>query len=167
MLVSLYHRLFHLRDQIAAVQKSSFPGCRLIGSSPKQYRSSEPCCAQRVYSERFLYRPRQNPTIVHPHHLRTFSSSAVSQNVMSNIPDPQTFVYSTVGNLEVKLDLYVPPNATGTLPAIVCFHGGGLTVGDRYPGPMTATWLLGSFDRHTCLEPQLIGTFQRWPQLMG
>jgi len=61
---------------------------------------------------------------------------------MSNIPTAQTFVYSTVDKLEVKLDLYVPPNVTGSLPAIICFHGGGLTVGDRYPGPMTATWLL-------------------------
>jgi acetyl esterase/lipase len=86
---------------------------------------------------------------------------------MSNIPEPQTFVYSTVGNLEVKLDLYVPPNATGTLPAIICFHAGALTVGDRHMGHMNAVWLLGSFDRHTCLEPKLIRTFQSWPQLMG
>jgi acetyl esterase/lipase len=65
---------------------------------------------------------------------------------MANIPKPQTLVYSTIGNLEIKLDLYLPPNATGALPAIVFFHGGGLTVGDRHDGTMSATWLLGPFN---------------------
>lgn len=85
---------------------------------------------------------------------------------MSNIPTPQTLVYQTVDKLEVKLDLYVPPNVTGSLPAIICFHGGGLTVGDRYPGPMTATWLLGSFNLTIFPKPKLIRLFQRWPQQM-
>ena len=161
MLISLYHRLFYLRDQIAAVQK---PGFHLIGSGSKRYRSSGP--PERVYNTRFPHRTHQASTKAYRHHFRTFSSSAVSRTAMSNIPTPQTLVYQTVDKLEVKLDLYVPPNVTGSLPAIICFHGGGLTVGDRYPGPMTATWLLGSFNLTIFPKPKLIRLFQRWPQQM-
>lgn len=51
--------------------------------------------------------------------------------IMGNIPEPKTFTYSFVDDLEIKLDLYVPPDAQGALPAIVYFHGGALTVGNR------------------------------------
>jgi acetyl esterase/lipase len=66
--------------------------------------------------------------------------------MLNNLPDSRTIVYSKADNLELKLNLYLPYNATGTLPAIICFHGGGLTVGDRHPGLMMPVWLLGSFD---------------------
>lgn len=61
---------------------------------------------------------------------------------MSSLPSPLTLTYSTAGKLELKLNLHLPPNATGALPAIVCFHGGYLIVGDRQPGRMSAVWLL-------------------------
>ena len=64
---------------------------------------------------------------------------------MVNIPKPHTLVYSKIEDLEIKLDLYLPPNAAGALPAIIFFHGGGLTVGDRHDGTMSTMWLLGSF----------------------
>jgi hypothetical protein len=159
MSISFYHRLFYRCDQIGVVQKSSFPGFHLIGSGSKRYRSSGP--PQRVYNTRFPHRTSQASTKAYQHHLRTFSSSAVSRTAMSNIPQAQTFVYSTVDKLEVKLDLYVPPNATGSLPAIICFHSGGLMVGDRYPGPMpTAAWLLGSFNLPIFIDQNLFDSFR-------
>ena len=47
-------------------------------------------------------------------------------------PEPITLVYKRVADLDLALDVY-PPTTTGatTHPALVYFHGGGLTVGDR------------------------------------
>lgn len=57
----------------------------------------------------------------------------------------QTLTYSTVGDHEIKLDYYLPV-ATGRLPAIIYYHGGGMTAGSRrsvpYPG-----WLYGEHRR--------------------
>ncbi|KAF7968617.1 hypothetical protein HWV62_30009 [Athelia sp. TMB] len=61
---------------------------------------------------------------------------------MSNTPTPITLAYHTVDELEVKLDLYLPPSASGAIPAIVAFHGGFLTVGDRRPSPFIPMWML-------------------------
>ena len=66
---------------------------------------------------------------------------------MANIPEPLTLVYSKIKDLEIKLDLYLPPDATGTLPVIIFFHGGGLTVGNRQDTTRSETrWLLGTFN---------------------
>lgn len=62
---------------------------------------------------------------------------------MSNEPEPQTLTYSFVDDLEIKLDLYVPSDAQGALPAIVYFHGGGLTIGNRDIKEVHSTWLYG------------------------
>ena len=63
---------------------------------------------------------------------------------MGNIPEPKTFTYSFVDDLEIKLDLYVPPDVQGALPAIVYFHGGALTIGTREIILDThATWICG------------------------
>ncbi|KAH7012875.1 Alpha/Beta hydrolase protein [Ilyonectria destructans] len=43
----------------------------------------------------------------------------------------QTLVYSTVEDHDIKLDYYVPTNARGTLPAVIYYHGGGMTAGSR------------------------------------
>ena len=44
-----------------------------------------------------------------------------------------TFVYKCVENVAIRFDAYLPPKIppTGKLPAVVYFHGGGLTVGNR------------------------------------
>ncbi|KAL4807722.1 Alpha/Beta hydrolase protein [Aspergillus unguis] len=49
----------------------------------------------------------------------------------------QTVVYSSIDNHEVRLDFYLPPTPTGPLPAIIYYHGGGMTAGSRceYPWP--------------------------------
>lgn len=64
--------------------------------------------------------------------------------------DSLTLVYLKVDELEVKLDLYLPPDAHGTLPAIIVLHGGFLTVGDRSPSPFVPMWMLGP-----CFEPYI------------
>ncbi|KZP29088.1 alpha/beta-hydrolase [Athelia psychrophila] len=60
------------------------------------------------------------------------------------MPSPIPLVYSTVDDLQIKLDVYLPsriePNAH--LPAIVCFHGGALTIGDRAAGPLIGSWMI-------------------------
>ncbi len=40
-------------------------------------------------------------------------------------------VFAKVGTAELKLDLAMPKDVTGRLPAIVCIHGGGWVGGDR------------------------------------
>ncbi|KAH9829381.1 Alpha/Beta hydrolase protein [Rhodofomes roseus] len=44
----------------------------------------------------------------------------------------QTITYSRVGDLEIKLDITLPPSPIiGTLPGVVHIHGGGMTTGSR------------------------------------
>ncbi|KAI9058266.1 alpha/beta-hydrolase [Trametes sanguinea] len=54
---------------------------------------------------------------------------------MSTSSDALTFVYKVVGGIDVHLDLYPPHRlpATGSaeVPALIYFHGGALTVGNR------------------------------------
>lgn len=69
-----------------------------------------------------------------------------------NVDSPLTFIYKEVDGIRVLLDVYLPPNdvdqqLTGQpiqhRPAVVYFHGGGLTVGNRrswFP-----TWLKSQF----------------------
>jgi hypothetical protein len=42
-------------------------------------------------------------------------------------PKPLEFVFKRVGQLEIVLDVYLPPEATAQEPASVCvwWHGGG------------------------------------------
>jgi acetyl esterase/lipase len=43
---------------------------------------------------------------------------------------PITITYSQVDGLNIQLDAYVP-EASGSLPAVLYFHGGGLVCGSR------------------------------------
>ncbi|KAK9772957.1 putative Alpha/Beta hydrolase protein [Seiridium cardinale] len=43
----------------------------------------------------------------------------------------QTLVYHTVEGHDVKLDFYLPPSLTGSLPVVIHWHGGGMTAGSR------------------------------------
>jgi hypothetical protein len=66
-------------------------------------------------------------------HCTLLTSIAVTI-LMGNFLTPRTLVYSTLDNLELKLDLYLLSNATG---APSCIHGGGLIVvrsDDGYTG---------------------------------
>jgi len=65
----------------------------------------------------------------------------------TSIPDgPLTFTYKEVDGINILLDVYLPPDVTQQAkhrPAVVYFHGGGLTVGNRrswFP-----TWLQSQF----------------------
>ncbi|PYH75541.1 hypothetical protein BO82DRAFT_20735 [Aspergillus uvarum CBS 121591] len=56
----------------------------------------------------------------------------------------KTLVYSTVDGHDIKLDYYLPRNTTsGHLPAIIYYHGGGMTAGSRRDGHFP-TWLYGA-----------------------
>lgn len=47
---------------------------------------------------------------------------------------PATFAYKQLGDLTLYIDVYPPTTTTGTsgpVPAVVFFHGGGMTAGDR------------------------------------
>ncbi|KAJ6111378.1 hypothetical protein N7523_007439 [Penicillium sp. IBT 18751x] len=46
----------------------------------------------------------------------------------------QTLVYSTISDHEVKLDFYLPAADRGSLPALIYYHGGGMTAGSRRAG---------------------------------
>jgi acetyl esterase/lipase len=48
-------------------------------------------------------------------------------------------VYSTIDDHEVKLDYYLPNAARGSLPAVIYYHGGGMTAGSRRG--MLPNWL--------------------------
>ncbi|KAG2106542.1 Alpha/Beta hydrolase protein [Suillus discolor] len=63
----------------------------------------------------------------------------MSQN-QYNVDSPLTFIYKEVDGIRVLLDVYLPPDGadqqfaqqvTQYHPAVVYFHGGGLTVGNR------------------------------------
>ncbi|KAH9954972.1 alpha/beta-hydrolase [Russula dissimulans] len=43
---------------------------------------------------------------------------------------PTTVVYKRLGDLTLYIDVY-PPRTNDTVPAVVFFHGGGMTAGDR------------------------------------
>ncbi|KAJ5595350.1 alpha/beta-hydrolase [Penicillium hispanicum] len=48
------------------------------------------------------------------------------------VPDGgRTLVYSVVGDHEIKLDYYLPHEVAGRLPALIYYHGGGMTAGSR------------------------------------
>ncbi|KAE8373989.1 alpha/beta-hydrolase [Aspergillus bertholletiae] len=42
-----------------------------------------------------------------------------------------TLVYSTVDGHDIKLDYYLPSIRAGCLPAVIYYHGGGMTAGSR------------------------------------
>ncbi|EPS29492.1 hypothetical protein PDE_04442 [Penicillium oxalicum 114-2] len=43
----------------------------------------------------------------------------------------KTLIYFTVDGHDIKLDYYLPPNASGNRPAIIYYHGGDMTAGSR------------------------------------
>ncbi|KNG91387.1 hypothetical protein ANOM_000511 [Aspergillus nomiae NRRL 13137] len=43
----------------------------------------------------------------------------------------RTLVYSTVDGHDIKLDYYMPSREEGCLPAVIYYHGGGMTAGSR------------------------------------
>lgn len=47
--------------------------------------------------------------------------------------------YATANNVELKLDLYLPRNATGPVPLVINFHGGGWVEGSKEG---SALWLM-------------------------
>lgn len=49
----------------------------------------------------------------------------------SSLDAHPNLTYARYGEREMQLDLYRPKNAQGSLPAILCIHGGGWSKGDR------------------------------------
>lgn len=69
-------------------------------------------------------------------------------DIPAALPQSETLVYSTVDGHEIKLDYYLPRKASGKVPAVIYYHGGGMTAGWRR-GPGFPTWLLGVFSHPT------------------
>ncbi|RDW72395.1 alpha/beta hydrolase [Aspergillus mulundensis] len=58
-------------------------------------------------------------------------------------PDGKTLVYSTVAGHPIHMDYYLPPRTattTDSLPALIYYHGGGMTTGSRREAPWP-TWM--------------------------
>ena len=68
--------------------------------------------------------------------------------MQATLPQPETLVYSTVDGHDIKLDYYLPRKPSGKVPAVIYYHGGGMTAGWRR-GPGLPTWLLGAFSYPT------------------
>lgn len=51
-------------------------------------------------------------------------------------------VYATVGGQPLKLDLYLPPNTTASLPLVIHIHGGGWAMGNKGQMPAYCLRLL-------------------------
>ena len=69
---------------------------------------------------------------------------------------PNTIAYKQLGDLTLYIDVYPPTvESDGPVPAVVYFHGGGMTSGDRtswFP-----TWLSSSsFPLLSCVRSMLI-----------
>lgn len=93
---------------------------------------------------RFFYRqPSQCPLLRSGYRSLLEGLKGSTNQMLSAIP----LVYSTVNDLQIKLDLYLPSkfDHNARLPAIVCFHGGALTIGDRTAGPLIGSWMIGLF----------------------
>lgn len=62
---------------------------------------------------------------------------------------PATLSYKKLGDLTLFIDVYPPtPESDGPVPALVYFHGGGMTAGDRtswFP-----TWLCSPSSYSSC-----------------
>ena len=56
----------------------------------------------------------------------------------------RTLIYSTVHDHDIKLDYYLPPTASGSPPALIYFHGGGMASGPRRDKAFPQ-WLYGMF----------------------
>jgi carboxylesterase type B len=57
---------------------------------------------------------------------------------------PTTVAYKKIGDLTLYIDVYPPtPKSDVPVPAVVYFHGGGMTVGDR--ASWFPTWLHSTF----------------------
>ncbi len=46
-------------------------------------------------------------------------------------PGPKTYAYKTVGDCSIEADVYLPPDRSGPLPAIVYLHSGALILNSR------------------------------------
>lgn len=57
----------------------------------------------------------------------------------------KTLIYFTVDGHDIKLDYYLPPNASGNRPAIIYYHGGGMTAGSRRCEWGFPHWLYSTF----------------------
>ena len=71
---------------------------------------------------------------------RTFNSVATAiENSFAVTPN---LVYRTVGGVDAKLDVYMPRAATGPIPTLVYFFGGGWVTGSKERAVMRLTpWL--------------------------
>ena len=69
------------------------------------------------------------------------------------VPD---VVYATIGSRQMHLDLYLPSNAAGSLPAVVYIHGGGWSGGNRTAFRRQAAYMATKGYVGACIEYRLV-----------
>ncbi len=72
----------------------------------------------------------------------------VLSNHLGNIAKPTTFTYKTIGELEIKFDLYHPLDVPATVPVVIYFHAGWLITGDR--NSVLPIWLMSQLSAARC-----------------
>ena len=71
-------------------------------------------------------RPAGYETPPHPK-----GATLLSQATLDQLDEQADVVYAKYGDRELAMDIYRPRDSWGSLPAIVCIHGGGWHKGDR------------------------------------
>jgi len=62
---------------------------------------------------------------------KRMSPAARSAVLMSRYRVFPNLTYTTAGNVELKLDVYTPMDATGPVPVVMLIHGGGWAAGEK------------------------------------
>lgn len=103
------------------------------------------------------------------------AAAALPRTVLAQPPEPKTVTYKTVGDCQIKADVYQPADA-GLRPAVVRIHGGALIEGSRKnPGVRAEAlgrgWVFVSIDYRLAPEtklPEIIADLQdAWGWLRG
>ncbi|KAL8290577.1 hypothetical protein RQP46_002835 [Phenoliferia psychrophenolica] len=64
-------------------------------------------------------------------------------NPAFSFPDAKPYVYQTLDGTDYPLDIYLPTSASsGSIPALIYFHGGGLVMGNRSINTWAPKWLI-------------------------
>ena len=97
---------------------------------------SAPCFRTTLSPPRSLSRHPSRTALRSYSYCRTLYTVPMASYTQATTPpsEPLTMVYKVVNNLPIHIDIYAPTlvsSAAPAVPAVVYFHGGALTVGNR------------------------------------